>query len=242
MINEDIAKSMLEEFDGCDSDNPGSPECPAVWLFGIEHGQELEDARNTLEVPSVDDSYSIKTQLGPRYGFNKKAFKLLAAMKGYPVETYREFANDQQPFVRGRNGDIKNNHLYFKGNLYPYACKNVGEWSDIVKKEIGIADKEEYRQWCRDHRLPAIMQWVDRYQPKIFIGVGITCRDEFSLAVFGKVVDFKKEIITDKKIDRPIFYFSEESKKLVVVPHFSGRYGLRSDVLLQEAGKFIAGL
>lgn len=239
MINEDIAKSMLNEFDGCDCDSPGSPDSPSVWLFGIEWGrpknqQELKKIDyESIAAEPVDDGYSIKTQLG--YSYNLKAFKLLAAMNGYEVNQYHEFAQNHQPFVKGSEG-------YFKGNLYPYACKNVDEWPDDVKNEIGVSDKEEYRQWCRKHRLPVVKQWVDKYQPKIFIGVGITCRDEFSLAVFGKAVDYKKEIITDNKLDRPIFYFIEGAKKLVVIPHFIGPRGLRSDILLQKAGDFIAGL
>src|ERR1035437_7437490 len=232
MINEKIAKAMLEEFDGCDCDDPGSPASPSVWLFGIEWGNPKKK-ENKIVVKPEDDGYSIKTQL--TYQYNQKAFKLLAAMNGYDVSEYREFAQKHQPFVNGSGG-------YFKGNLYPYACNKVDEWPEDVKIEIGISDKEQYRQWCREFRLPVVKQWVDKYQPKLFIGVGITCRDEFSSAVFGKGVNFNKEMITDKKIDRPIFHFSDESRKLVVVPHFSGRYGLRSDILLQEAGKFIEGL
>ena len=238
MINEKIAKSMLEEFDGCDCESPGSPESPSVWLFGIEWGrpekqQEPEVAGKPIVNEPVDTDYSVKTQLG--YPYNLKAFKLLAAMNGYEVNQYYEFAKDHQPFVKGSEG-------YFKGNLYPYACKNVNEWPDDVKNEIGVSSKEEYRQWCREHRLPVVKQWVDKYQPKIFIGVGITCRDEFSLAVFGKQVEFQIETIADNTLSRPIYYFTEGARKLVVIPHFSGRYGLRSNELLRMAGEFVAKL
>lgn len=231
MIDEGIAKSMLQEFDGCDCVLPGSPESPSVWLFGIEWG----NPKITTGIPEpTDDSYSIETQLKYR-PFNPKAFKLLATMNGYPVEKFREFAEEHQPFVKGSEG-------YFKGNLYPYACNNVKEWPDEVKNELRVSDKEEYRQWCREYRLPVVKQWVDKYQPKIFIGVGITCRDEFSLAVFGKQVVFQQETITDNTLDRPIYYFIEGTRKLVVIPHFSGRYGLRSNELLRKAGEFIAEL
>ena len=238
MINEDIAQSMLEEFDGCDSNNPGSPKSPAVWLFGIEPGfsskdEQLEEAKRAGIVEPVDDTYSIKTQLG--YRFNQKAFKLLAAVKSYPVGQYREFAQTEQPFVKGCEG-------YFKGNLYPYACHNVNKWPEDAIKETGISDKNEYRQWCREHRFPAIKRWIDKYQPKIFIGVGITCRNEFSLAVFGKEVKFQEEAITVNNHVKPIFHHIEGSRKLVVVPHFSGPYGLNSNKSLQDAGSLIARL
>jgi hypothetical protein len=239
MINENIAKSMLEEFDGCDSYNPGSPNSPAIWLFGIEPGsskkdQELERASRASNIANISDAdYSINTQI--KWPFNQKAFKLLAAMKGYQVEKYCDFAQSHQPFVKGSEG-------YFKGNLYPYACNSLDAWPDDVIKEIGTSDKSEYRQWCRQYRLPAIKQWVDKYQPKIFIGVGITCRSEFSLATLGKQVEFKEKVITVNSHNKHIFYFVEGLRKLVVVPHFIGRYGLNSNKSLQLAGEFIAGL
>lgn len=243
MINEEIAKSMLTEFDGCDSDNPGSPDYPAVWLFGIEPGyskiaQDTEKTRSaTTPAKILDDNYSIEAQLEYR-PFNPKAFKLLAAINGYPVEQFREFARLHQPFVRGLKDAFKSN-IYFKGNLYPYACYQVSDWPEDAQLETGISDKEEYRQWCQKYRFPVIKQWVNKYQPKVFIGVGITCRNEFSLAAFGKIVEFKEEIIIVNSHIKKIFYFIDEKIKLVVVPHFSGPYGLNSNKSLQEAGSFV---
>lgn len=238
MINEDIANSMLAEFDGCDSDNPGSPDSRAVWLFGIEPGKKGKKPEITEDdaIVSKDDSYSINTQLG--YRFNQKAFKLLAAMYGYPVDRFREFAYDHQPFVRGQKDKLKGD-LFFKGNLYPYACHNVDEWPEDAIKETGLSDKDEYRKWCRESRLPAIKRWVDKYRPAIFIGVGITCRHEFALAVFGKEVPFKEERFIINTHIKSIFHFIEGSMKLVVVPHFAGPHGLNSNKSLQEVGLLI---
>lgn len=244
MINEDTAKSMLEEFVGCDSDNPGNPERPAVWLFGIEHGEIGTIANSSPSIEPVD-CYSIKTQLGFRSPFNRNAFKLLAAMNGYQVAQFRKFAEEHQPFVRrGRSENIKGNgNLYFKGNLYPYACKKVKIWPEDAIRETGISDKNKYQQWCLRHRFPVIKQWVDKYQPKIFIGVGITCRDEFSSAVFGRVVNFELHQFSVNKHGKKIYFASVDGIKLVVIPHLSGsQYGLNSDESLQEAGEFIAGL
>jgi hypothetical protein len=243
MINANIANSMLQEFDGCDSDNPGNSEYPAVWLFGIEHGSLPVRNGESVATPTHDmqmgNNYSIETQLTYR-PYNQRAFKLLAAMNGNPVSNFREFAHEYQPFVRGLNDEFKEK-LYFKGNLYPYACHDVNEWSDDVKSQVGLT-KNEYRQWCKEHRFPIIKQWVDKYQPKLFIGVGITCRNEFSLAVFGKEVDLNQKIITVNGRDKKIYYFVDGIRKLVVVPHFVGRHGLNSDKSLQETGEFIAGL
>jgi len=49
-MNKEIAKSMLEEFSGCDSDNSGIPEHSAGWLFGIEHGQEFRALINKCHI------------------------------------------------------------------------------------------------------------------------------------------------------------------------------------------------
>lgn len=235
MINEEIARSMLQEFDGCDSNMPGSSHHPSVWLFGIEPGFSekdiaLEKAILSGLLPSVDRNYSIDTQLG--YRFNRSAFKLLAAMDGCDVSNFRQFAAERQPFVRGRPG-------YFKGNLYPYACNTVHDWPETAIRETGITDKNEYRQWCREKRWPAIKGWIDKYQPRVFIGVGITYRNDFSLAVLGREVEFNVKTITVNSHEKSIYYFVDGERKLVVVPHFSGPHGLNSNRALQEAGGFI---
>lgn len=238
MINAEIANSMLQEFDGCDSTEPGSPHHPSVWLFGIEPGRSEKDIALEKEISSgasssVDPNYSIDIQLG--YRFNRSAFKLLAAMENGDVQNFRQFAAKRQPFVRGQAG-------YFKGNLYPYACNTVHDWPDEAIRETGITDKNEYRQWCREKRWPVIKSWVDKYQPRVFIGVGITCRNDFSLAVLGREVEFNVKTITVNSHDKSIYYFVDGVRKLVVVPHFAGPHGLNSNRSLQEAGAFIGML
>lgn len=235
MINEDVAKEMLEKFDGYDSGDPGTTESPSVWLFGIEPGYSKADQVRDLNANVLkDQDYSLATQLQWRY--NQNAFKLLAAMNGYEVEQYRKFAEKAQPFVRGCSG-------YFKANIYPYACNNVGEWHEYAAKETGFLDKKSYLQWCQENRLPEIKKWIDKCQPKLFIGVGNTHRDRFSLAVFGRIVDFDVHQFAVNNHGKKIYYSSADGIKLVVIPHLSGgRNGLNSDDSLQKAGSFIAGL
>lgn len=232
MIDQIFAKEALEKFVGCDSDEvgAGTSTSPSIWLFGIEHGTYKSKHEASLNEPE-DDSYSLQIQL--RWPYNQKAFKLLAAIDGYDVKEFRKYAEEHQPFVKGSAG-------YFKGNLYPFACRNVSEWSPEAAKETGTIHKHEYQQWCREHRLPAIKDWVGEYQPKIFIGLGITCRNEFSVAVFGEEVDFIEKSITVNNHNKRIFYFTDGWKKLVVIPHFAGSYGLNSDESLQKTGEFIA--
>jgi hypothetical protein len=234
MINKEIADSMLEEFDGCDNDRPGSPQSPAIWIFGIEPGDSIADKLARLKAgtklnPSANQSYSIERQL--KWPFNQKTFKLLAAIEG---ETdYKTFAKKKQPFVEGSEG-------YFKGNIYPYACNNVGEWSSDTADEVGCS-KEMYRQWCNEHRIPAIHSWVKKYQPRVFIGVGASYSTSFSRAVFGREVNLKEIQIPGKSQVKTIFSHMENGCRLVVMPHFSGHYGMNCNKSIQGAGQYIAG-
>jgi len=230
----DFYKASLEKFVGCDCDElaAGTPSAPSIWLFGNEHGKDKNPHDGTL--PDIDtDQYSISTQRKWRY--NQKAFKLLAAMNGYKVDDWKKFADDKQPFVKGTTG-------YFKGNLFPFACHDVHHWPDDNKKETGMDDKHHYQEWCRKHRIPAIRSWVEEYQPKVFIGVGIGYRDDFSRAALGNDSRLVEDSISDGTRIRRVFYQINGKTKLVIVPHFSSAYGLNSNALLQAAGEFIANI
>ena len=231
-MNTDFCKEALEKFCGCDNSEieAGSLQQPAIWLFGLEHGtykSKNDENVNTRE-EFDDENYSIDTQL--KWPYNQKAFKLLAAMrKEYGVKKYKEFAQDYQPFVKDSPG-------FFKGNLYPYPCNNVGEWSKKAQAETGFLTKEKYLQWCKEQRLPRIKSWVEEYAPKLFIGVGITNRNEFSRAMFGELVEFTEKEIIVNGYKKRIFFYARCKNRLVVIPHFSGRYGLNSDESLQRVG------
>lgn len=233
MINKEVAESMLVEFDGCDNDRPGSPEAPAIWIFGIEPGDSIADklARSNAGTklnPTAELSYSIERQL--KWPFNQKAFKLLAAIEG---ETdYKSFATKKQPFVEGSEG-------YFKGNIYPFACNNVAEWSPEIADEVGCS-KAAYLQWCNENRIPIVHSWVKKYQPKVFIGVGATYKTIFSRAVFGREVEFDEIQIPGKSQVKKIFSHAENGCRLVVTPHFSGPYGLNCNKSIQGVGEYIA--
>lgn len=220
-----------QEFDGCDGGDPGSPTSPTIWIFGIEHGTYRSPEAFESSQNQTNDGYAIQTQL--KYPYNQKAFKLLAAINGLPLEDYRLFAEKNQPFVQGSKG-------YFKGNLYPYACRSVSEWPAEAEAETGMT-KAEYRQWCVQHHIPVIKQWIDKYQPKVFIGVGNSNRFDFSQAVFGNSVDFETYQFAVGKQIKKIFHAKVEGRRLVVIPHLSGgKNGLNSHESVRLAGEFIA--
>lgn len=220
----------LEEFAGCDGGDPGSREAPSIWLFGIEHG----DAPNKLRPDDQDatDDYSVEIQLG--YHFNRNAFKFLAAINGHPVHRSREFAQSHQPWVKGAHG-------YFKGNIYPYPCQKTSVWGSEAAEYTGFASKKTYIDWCSENRLPLIRRWADKYGPQVFIGVGITCRNEYSRAFYGMDVPFDERKFLVNGHSKRIFLAERGGKKLVVIPHLSGgRHGLNSDEALQIAGSVVA--
>lgn len=230
-MNDNLKMSATKEFDGCDGGDPGSAESPSVWVFGIEHGTYKSRHDADFQQGEDDPNYTIQTQL--KWSYNQKAFKLLAAMSGVPVEKYREFAGDKQPFVHESKG-------YFKGNLYPYACRSVSDWPLAAEEETGMS-KVEYREWCKQHHLPAINKWVDKYRPKVFIGVGTTNKSEFANAVFGRDIEFDAHQFSVKGHRKNIFHSKSGGRRLVVVPHLSGsRHGLNSNESLRIAGEFIA--
>ncbi|MGE8516899.1 MAG: hypothetical protein ACN6OM_09815 [Alcaligenes nematophilus] len=230
-MNPNLA-SMLDKFDGCEGGDSGSITNPTIWLFGVEPGWSKFDQKNPNPPANpMDDGYSINTQI--KWIYNRNAFKLLAAIDGMPVSNYREFAHERQPFAQGSKG-------YFKGNLYPYACNKLTCWPQDAIEETGLANKAEYQTWCAKYRFPAIKSWVDEHQPKIFIGVGNTFRDQFVLAVFGHHVELKCQTITINGHNKNIFFAQDGSRKLVVLPHLSGgRNGLNSNESIRQTGVFI---
>lgn len=217
----------------CDGGDIGTPESPSTWLLGIEPGWSLADQASEEQ----DDEgaverykqYPIDLQLGWR--FNKSAFKLLHALAGGAPEDYLEFAERAQPFVRGSTG-------YFKANLFPVPFNSVKEWNDSAVAETGFTTKEEYRSWVRDSRVPVLKHWIERSRPKLVLGCGLTCSEDYlraaSVSNGGEVHHFEvnghtKRLITTKSGVVPI----------AVIPHLSGgANGLNS----YEAIRMAAGL
>lgn len=225
-----VLQSMLEKFDGCDGGDPGTVDSPSIWLFGIEHGRLISEPDETASI--FDDGYPVERQL--TYTYNRNAFKLLAVIAGYSIDEYRNFAKEKQPFVKNSKG-------YFKGNLYPYACHNVGEWPAYAVEETGLKSKEEYQKWCRENRLAVIKSWIEEYKPKVFIGVGTSCQQDFLNAVFGRQIPMEMLSFSVNGFTKKVFCAKADGKKLVIVPHLSGGVnGLNSHKSIEQAGEVIA--
>ena len=233
-VNERFEQEALKKLSGGDhyydedgEKAAGSLDNPSIWCFGIEHGtwSPLSEEENKF-----DDSYSVEQQM--QWPYNRKLFKLLAAIHGQDIANYQEFANHHKPFVKGSPG-------FFKGNLYPYGFRSVQDYTEEAQREIGLQSKDDYYAWCNAHRLPAIREWVEEYQPKMFIGIGISCASQFATAVFGEGVELSEKTITINNHTKRLYSHVQGWKKLVVVPHFSGPYGLNSNQSIKESGEYI---
>lgn len=234
-VNSDFERMALGRdsrypYFGCDGNDPGTPQQPSIWVFGIEWGWSKKDKENDakgIQEP-MDENYSVEQQL--KWPYNRNVFKLLAAIKDVDPKDYGKFARQEKPFEKGSNG-------YFKGNIYPIPFNNVSDWTE-GSKETGFGTKEEYREWCRRYRHPVIAKWVKEHKPKLLIGVGRSCLEDFmSIAGTTKAMPYEFQVNNHKKT---ICYSLQGSVPLVVVPHLSGtKHGLNSYKSIEEAAKFI---
>jgi hypothetical protein len=225
----DFSTSALEKFSGCDGGDPGSPEFPSVWVFGIEYANDNR-VRSDIRPPvQCDDEYEISRKL--TYRFNRYVFKLLAALDNHDVDSYEAFAHKKQPFGKNSRG-------YFKGNLYPISCSNLETWTQEAIDETGFSSKVDYSTWCDEHRLSTIKRWVDEYQPKTFIGIGTIFEKQFSKAYFGKQIALEEYQFRANGLNKRILFKNVDGKLLVVVPQPSPS-GLSTPESFKIAGQFI---
>ena len=223
-----------DAFFGCDGGDHGSPQAPSIWLFGIEPGWGKADAESDVAQPEEDRSaeyqtYPIGLQLG--WPFNRNAFKLLAAIDNIDPASYRAFANDRHPFESGYKG-------YFKGNLSPIPFNKISDWDGGARAVTGFDERRSYESWLRVERLPIIAEWVAKYRPKLFIGVGTSRRDDFSAAVGVSELKLHEFDVNGSK--KRIWWSKGQRANMVVIPHLSGGpNGLNSNVSIRIAGEFI---
>ena len=176
------------------------------------------------------ERYSVDLQL--RWPYNRKAFQLLSAMKGEDPRRYVEFARSARPFEAGCVG-------YFKGNLFPAACNNIGIWGQEHVLETGFANKAEYQDWMRRTRFPIIKTWIARCRPKLLICSGITyVRDFLAMAEVHDVPE--PHIVTVNGHDKRIYVSKTGLVPIVVTPHLSGGpHSLNSYQAISDTAEYI---
>lgn len=218
-----ITPSTNNLFPGCDGGDPGTPDKPAIWLFGLEPGHSILD-QSKPQCP--DAEYSVERQL--KWPFNQNAFKLLAALEGQPLNTYKEYAHQHKIFEKGAHG-------YFKANLYPLAARSIKAWSQAEVEKTGFNTKNEYQEWCKKNHFKHIREWVDIHKPKLIIGCGTSFLTDFAFAFLGEHAQPEKIQILGSGRVKNLYIFRETP--LVVVPHLSGGSGglLSHDSIMRAA-------
>lgn len=211
---------------GYDGGLPGTEASPSIWLFGLEPGDPVDPLQKNLKV----DGYSVETQL--KWDFNKSAFRLLTVLAGKDIRESESFARQHKIFEHNSPG-------YFKGNLFPYPCYTLKDWNENAKNHTGFQEKKQYRKWCREARYAVIRNWINECKPRLFIGVGISCRRDFASVVFRSNIELNKKNFDIEGRSYTIYYASENGRKLFVIPHFTNRFKRPGTAALIEFGKFI---
>ncbi|MDO9206559.1 hypothetical protein [Methylotenera sp.] len=245
LVNDRFSK-WATGFSGCDGGDIGSPHSKSIWYCGIEWGGGHPDDEhelinkvlsNDVEFPSEgytsDDSppgwlYNLA------YRFNWQAMKLLTAVSGDSITSYKVFAEKVKPFTKGEKG-------YFKMNLYPLAFVNTSHdlWKNGFAKATGLDTKKDYHDWIKANRFPIMKTWMDTYSPKLIICVGKSYLPEFSLAFFGEELTFESEIIDDRELSWAV---NKNGTIMVVLPFLGNRNGLNKNVSIQKFGDRIREL
>lgn len=228
---------------GCDGGNPDAD----VWLSGIEWGNPYT-AYYKEELPKEIQAgpytpglkiYDWQEHMGYSYGRN--VAKLYCAIKNIPVETYREA-------TRSYHGTE-----LFKMNLYPIAFSNTDDklWQINNLHELtGFQDKHLFKTWCFLNRFPKISNFTKTKAPKLIIGTGVTYLTDF-LACFAGSLNLDGAIqvgslLSKSSKEKPIrkYYWAKltNGTTIVVIPFFSGQFGLNSNDLIQQMGNKIRAL
>lgn len=248
-------RSWATSLSGCDGGDPSAD----VWICGIEWGygkdkrdsdevylrklehyykNELRDEIAKGEYTASDRTYNFESH--NKYPYGRSVSKLYAAIVGREVSDYMKYSKETT------------GHEIFKMNLYPIAFRNTDSyfWKNYdLDKLTGFEEKYLFRTWCLLHRFPALSKFISEMdkKPKIIIGTGTSYLDDFYLCFAGAgnsmVNDITMDKVNDDSTSNPrFFYWSKIYKQtlLFVVPFFSSqKYGLNSDILLQNMGNQI---
>lgn len=232
---------------GCDGGNLEAE----TWLCGIEWGsgsynegiyyrrqlrEEIESGKVDTEESRFDWPESIT------YPYGRSFAKLYAAIDGEDVRDYKELVSD-----RWDGSEL------FKLNLYPIAFDSTDEtlWRKYELDSItGFDEKHLFQTWCFLNRFPAFSRLRSDKKPKLIICTGVSYLRDFFMCFFGSNQDCG-DLIKYGEIEpasennnkkRRYYWVTINQTTLVVIPFFSGSYGLNSNHLLQQMGNRIREL
>ena len=205
---------------------------------GVYYKSELREEIRKGEFRPNEKEYVWENHIDYTYG--RSFAKLYAAIQGdNNVKQYKKLLK------KWDNSEI------FKLNLYPIAFDSTDEtlWQQYgLDKTTGLDEKHLFQTWCFMNRFPAFANLRKNHPPKLIIGTGVSYLRDF-LVCFGgddknsaliRYGDIKPVSKTNKQNMRRYYWVKIDNRTtLVVIPFFSGSYGLNSDYLLQEMGNRI---
>ncbi|OZG71077.1 hypothetical protein BTA51_22100 [Hahella sp. CCB-MM4] len=236
-------ESWACSFSGCD----GGYLSANTWLCGIEWGggsKKPDYYEKTLPEEIKKGSAEVNLEWHDwadslTYPYGISFAKLYQAIKGRNVEDYQ--------YVLKLTGKE-----LFKMNLYPIAFDSTDHnlWHQYgLDKITGFKSKFLFNTWCFFNRFPFFAELRRKHNPKLIICTGIDYLRDFLMFFGGNTsierlnIDHVSPISVANSYDRQFFWVKlPPNTLLVVVPFFSGRYGLNSNYLLQEIGAKIKSL
>lgn len=229
----DWAGNPLRFLETCDGGDPGEPHRKSIWVLGIEPGWSVWDKRRVWSKDSQSlndvDNYSIELQL--KWPFNRTAFKLLAALRGFDPASFREFASKVKPFEGKPSG-------YFKGNLFPVPAHSLKDWGAAEVEKTGFLDKKEYKSWLEENRFPILRHWIEQCRPKLIIAAGLSHTADFLKLV--PEYELREETFQVNGYKKRVALAYNGVTAMAVVPHFSGGVnGLNSNSAVKSVAEII---
>ncbi|MFT5297803.1 MAG: hypothetical protein ACI9YH_003842 [Colwellia sp.] len=243
-------KEWVASYAGCDG---GSPDKSSIWFVGIEWGFAKDKGQNDKEhdksvadyhqgsmLESIKNGYAQPDAdtfiMGENidYPFGRNAGKLIAAVKGHTVDNYKIVAENTS------DTDI------FKLNLYPVALPKDHDnlWIKFNLESLtGLKNKQDYRDYCKEHRFPFFRQEFRNHAPQLILCTGTSYVEQFSKCFVGidEISDLHSEKITDVSTNnnkpRTLFWkWVSQDTLFVAVPFMTNAAGLNSHSLLQQFG------
>ena len=173
------------------------------------------------------------------YPFGLSFAKLHAAIQGESVENYRELSSTWD------------GSELFKLNLYPIAFDSTDDtlWHKYkLDKITGFDEKHLFQTWCFMNRFPAYSELREKKRPKLIICTGVSYLRDFFMCFggnrsnsgfikYGDISPAPESKIQNKR--RYYWVNLDDYSTLIVIPFFSGSYGLNSNHLLQNMGNKI---
>jgi len=230
---------------GCDGGNVKAD----TWLCGIEWGggsnndgiyytDELPNEISNGAVTLQSIKFDWKDSLTYTYGRSFAKLWTVINDDNGKAENYRDVSS------------LDGSQL-FKLNLYPIAFDSTDHdlWHKYnLDKITGFENKYLFNTWCFFNRFSAYSKLREEHKPKLIICTGVDYLRDFLMCFVGNEnidqlnvgsVEGKSE---KNKYIRKYYWVKANGTLIVIIPFFSGRYGLNSDFLLEQVGQAIKKL